>query len=121
MDRAKVEHSVFPADLRSGVKTANGVRATRVEHSIEDGHADTRSDCGGARVKGAEVLGTFPDPESSGGERIHAAGRWSEVGNVRAEGAETPYLESRHYGRQTLAYAYTIFEVVYKLFGMNRI
>jgi hypothetical protein len=42
MDRAKVELFLFPAELRSNVETADRVRAAHVEHSIEDGHADSR-------------------------------------------------------------------------------
>ena len=34
--------TVFLASLRGDVKTAGRVRAARVEHSIEDGHADSR-------------------------------------------------------------------------------
>src|ERR1035437_7538122 len=42
MDRAKVEHSLLPAGLRSDVKTADGDLAARVQHSVEDGHSDNR-------------------------------------------------------------------------------
>jgi hypothetical protein len=34
--------TLFPASLRGDVKTADRVWAARVEHSIEDGHADSR-------------------------------------------------------------------------------
>jgi hypothetical protein len=34
--------TLFPASLRGDIKTANRVWAARVEHSIEDGHADSR-------------------------------------------------------------------------------
>jgi hypothetical protein len=43
MDRARAElPTLFPASLRGDVKTADRVWAARVEHSIEDGHADSR-------------------------------------------------------------------------------
>jgi hypothetical protein len=34
--------TLFPADLRGDVKTTDRVGTARVEHSIEDGHADSR-------------------------------------------------------------------------------
>jgi len=42
MDRVSAEFSHDPDRLRSNVETADRVRAARVEHSIEDGHADSR-------------------------------------------------------------------------------
>ena len=42
MDRVSAEFSHAPDGLRRNVETADRVRATRVEHSIEDGHADSR-------------------------------------------------------------------------------
>ena len=42
MDRAKGEFSLFPVDLRSDVLMANGVRTSRIQHAVEDGHADRR-------------------------------------------------------------------------------
>src|ERR1039457_1836523 len=42
MDRAKVELSLFPSDLRSDVRTADGVRPSSIQHAVEDGHADSR-------------------------------------------------------------------------------
>jgi hypothetical protein len=42
MDRARVEFSLFPAGLRSDVLTANGVRTSRLQHAVEDCHADLR-------------------------------------------------------------------------------
>src|ERR1039457_6654238 len=42
MDRAKVELSHFPSDLRSDVRTADGVRPSCIQHAVEDGHADSR-------------------------------------------------------------------------------
>ena len=40
MDRAKVELPLFPSGLRSDFHLADGVWASRVQHSIEDGYAD---------------------------------------------------------------------------------
>src|SRR5674476_252125 len=42
MDRAKVELSLFPASLGGEVYTADGVRVSRVQHAVEDGHTDGR-------------------------------------------------------------------------------
>jgi hypothetical protein len=42
MDRMKAELPVFLASLRSNVETTDGVRASRVQHAVEDGHADNR-------------------------------------------------------------------------------
>ncbi len=71
---------------RIGVRLAarsDGDGAAEEQGAVEGG------DCRGLRIERAEVLGTFPDPESSGGERIHPAGGRGEIGNVRADGAET--------------------------------
>jgi hypothetical protein len=37
MDRANVELSLFPSGLRRDFQTADGVRAARIEHAVEDG------------------------------------------------------------------------------------
>jgi len=42
MDRAKVELPLFPSGLRGYFHLSDGVRASSVQHSIEDGHADRR-------------------------------------------------------------------------------
>jgi hypothetical protein len=42
MDRVSAEFSPAPDGLRGDVETADRVLATRVEHSIEDGYADSR-------------------------------------------------------------------------------
>jgi hypothetical protein len=42
MDRVSAEFSHDPDRLGSNFETADGVGAARVEHSIEDGHADSR-------------------------------------------------------------------------------
>ena len=42
MDRAKVEPFLFPLNLRGDFQPADGVRASHVEHTVEDGHADSR-------------------------------------------------------------------------------
>jgi plasmid stability protein len=42
MDRVSAEFPHDPDGLRSNVVTADRVRAARVEHSIEDSHADSR-------------------------------------------------------------------------------
>jgi hypothetical protein len=43
MDRVLAEFSHAPDGLSGNVETADGVRATRVEHSAENGHADSRN------------------------------------------------------------------------------
>lgn len=42
MDRISAEFSYDPDGLRGNVETANGVRPSRVEHAVEDGHANSR-------------------------------------------------------------------------------
>ena len=42
MDRFSAEFSSDPDGLRGNVETANGVRPSRVQHAVEDGHADRR-------------------------------------------------------------------------------
>jgi len=42
MDRAKVELSLFPSRLGRDFQPPDGVRASRVQHTVEDGHADRR-------------------------------------------------------------------------------
>lgn len=42
MDRALAEFSHAKDGLSGNVKTADGVRATRAEHLVEDCHADSR-------------------------------------------------------------------------------
>src|ERR1035437_4683941 len=42
MDRATIELCLSRAILRSDVKTADRVRASRVQHAVENSHADSR-------------------------------------------------------------------------------
>jgi len=42
MDKARGEFRLFPARLRSNFESADGVRASRVQHTVEDGYADGR-------------------------------------------------------------------------------
>lgn len=42
MDRAKVELALFPIWAAPLFKTTDGVRAARVDHAVEDGHARGR-------------------------------------------------------------------------------
>lgn len=44
IDITKVKAPLFQSGLSSDFKTADGDRAARVEHSIENGHADSRFD-----------------------------------------------------------------------------
>jgi hypothetical protein len=42
MAQVSAEFSYDPDGLRGNVETANGVRPARVQHAVEDGHANSR-------------------------------------------------------------------------------
>ena len=58
MDRAKVELPLLPSGLCSDFQSADGVRASRIELAVEDGHADECGNKSGVKRLLAGILDT---------------------------------------------------------------